>query len=173
MKVKALLLSAVLLAACGEPESDEPPAAPEPIGPELMSFNIVFGSFIGCSQVNLYRASRALQYQCFTSDGGFSWENRGTLSADGLVLLDAELAAADFSNTAPGEDKHGLCKGGSESNASTTILWVGDESFSYESACPTAGIQGLHDVLQIIVDDIGDCMELDLLESVEPGCRAY
>jgi len=52
-------------------------------------------------------------------------------------------------------------------------VWVDDRSVSYPPDCPTPGVQTLHDALMPLLGDIGDCDELDLLESVEDGYRAY
>jgi hypothetical protein len=46
-------------------------------------------------------------------------------------------------------------------------------SFTYSPACPTMGIAELHEVAETLVGDISDCIELDLLDGVEQGCRAY
>jgi hypothetical protein len=170
VKAESLLISIVLASACVTPE-DEPPAAPEPIGPELLSFTTL-PDFLGCGEAHLYRAERLIQFQCFRASGPFSWENRGTLSVEGEVVLDAALAAADFDNTEPAPDD-GLCKGNPEANSTTMTLWVGDESFTYHPACPTMGIAELDKVTDTLIGDIGDCEELELLDSVEPGCRAY
>jgi hypothetical protein len=35
------------------------------------------------------------------------------------------------------------------------------------------GIAELHEVAETLVGDISDCIELDLLDGVEQGCRAY
>lgn len=112
-----------------------------------------------------------MQYQCFATDGSFSWENRGTLSPDGEAALEAAVAAVDLTNTSPGDDD-GLCNG-PESGSATMTLWVGEHSVSYSPVCPTEGIQVLHDLAKMLLGDIADCIELDLLESVEPECRAY
>jgi hypothetical protein len=48
-----------------------------------------------CDRAHVYPSDRTLQCQCFDSDGGFSYEHRGTLSPEGAATLDAELAAAD------------------------------------------------------------------------------
>jgi hypothetical protein len=170
VKAEILLISIALASACVTPE-DEPPIAPEPIGAELLSFTTA-PDFIGCGEAHLYRAQRSVQFQCFATSGPFSWENRGTLSIEGEAALDAALAAADFDNTEPAPDD-GLCKGNPDANSSTMTLWVGEESFTYTPACPTVGIAELHEVAETLVGDIGDCEELVLLDSVEPGCRAY
>jgi hypothetical protein len=171
VKIEALLISVALLGACVPAEDEaQAPVAPDPIGDELLSFTTALG-VPGCGEAHLYRARRLVQYQCFATDGSFSWENHGTLSADGEATLDAALAAVDLTNTNPGDDK-GFCNG-PESGSATLTLWIDQESFSYSPACPTEGIQALHDAAVMLVNDIGDCTELDLLESVEPGCRAY
>lgn len=171
MKVEALLISIALLCACAPAEDEaQAPLAPDPIGGELLSFTTVLG-VPGCELAFLYRTRRLVQYQCFAADGSFSWENRGTLSVEGEAALDAALAAADLTNTNPGDDD-GLC-GGPEADSATLTLWIDQESFTYSPVCPTQGIQALHDVALTLMKDIGDCMELDLLESVEPGCRGY
>jgi hypothetical protein len=173
VKAEILLISIALVAACVPPE-DDAPMAPEPIGAELLSFTVL-PDFLGCGEAHLYRAQRSIQFQCFRYDGPFSWENRGTLSAEGEAELDAALAAADFDNTEPAPDD-GLC-GSPETESSTVTLWVGERSFSYHPACPTQGIAALHEVTQMLIQDISECTEpgteLDLLDSVEPGCRVY
>jgi hypothetical protein len=171
VKAKILLISTLLLAACVPPE-DEPSRAPEPIGPELLSFTAQT-DFLGCGEAHLYRAQRSVQFQCFSSTrDAFSWENRGTLSAEGEAALDAALAAADFDNTEPAPDD-GLCKGNPDAESASMTLWVGDRSFTYTPACPTMGIAELHEIAETLTGDISECIELDLLNLVEPGCRAY
>jgi hypothetical protein len=169
VKAESLLIAIVLASACVTPE-DETPAAPEPIGAELLSFTTA-PDFIGCGEAHLYRAQRSVQFQCFATSGPFSWENRGTLSIEGEAALDAALAVTDFDNTEPAPDD-GLC-GNPDTKSSTTTLWVGDRSFTYHPACPTMGIAELHEVAQTLLGDISECDELDLLDSVDPGCRAY
>lgn len=176
MKAEILLISIVLLAACVPPEDEPQAMAPEPIGDELLSFTTA-PDFIGCGEAHLYRAQRSVQFQCFaTKDGTFSWENRGTLSLEGAAALDAALAAADFDNTEPAPDD-GLCKGNPDAESASMTLWVGGRSFTYTPACPTMGIAELHELAEALISDISDCEEpgttLDLLDSVEPGCRVY
>jgi hypothetical protein len=174
VKAEILMISIALISACVTPE-DEAPAAPEPIGAELLSFTTA-PDFIGCGEAHLYRARRSVQFQCFATSGPFSWENRGTLSIEGEAALDAALAVTDFDNTEPAPDD-GLCKGNPDAESSTMTLWVGDRSFTYHPACPTIGIAELNEVADTLISDISDCLEpgttLDLLESVEPGCRVY
>jgi hypothetical protein len=171
VKAEILLICIALTGAC-VPSEDAPPMAPEPIGEELLSFTTA-PDFIGCGEAHLYRAQRLIQFQCFsTKKDTFSWENRGTLSVEGAAALDAALAVTDFDNTEPAPDD-GLCKGNPDAESSTMTLWVGGESFTYHPACPTMGIAELNEVVETLVGDIGGCEELDLLESVEPGCRAY
>lgn len=174
--MKAEVLIFVALATTCVPSEDAPPTPPEPIGPELLSFTSSPDS-LGCGEAHLYRAGRSIQFQCFSiTRGTFSWENRGTLSADGQAALDAAFASADFDNTEPAPDD-GLCKGNPDAKSSSTTLWVGDQSFTYHSACPTLGVQDLHEVTQTLIEDISECTEpgaeLDLLDSVEPGCRTH
>ena len=176
MKIEILLtcITIALAGACETPEA-EPPAAPEPIGPELLSFTATTDD-LGCGEAHLYRAQRLIQFQCFsTRRNAFSYENRGTLSVEGEAALDAALASADLDNTEPAPDD-GLCKS-AEAKSSSTTLWVDDQSFTYYSACPTMGILELHEVAETLIADISDCNEpgtvLDLLESIEPGCRQY
>ena len=124
-----------------------------------------------CRRAYLYRDGRALQYQCFTHDGVFSWENHGTLSPTGTEALDAQLAGADLDNTEPG-DFMGLC-GSADANTVTLVVWFGERSVSYSPLCPTKGLESLNEFSWTLRGDISECEELDFLESVEPGCRAY
>ncbi|HLT37857.1 MAG TPA: hypothetical protein VK034_16310 [Enhygromyxa sp.] len=163
-----LLALLVLLTAC--PAPGEPPPAPDPIGDELLRTESVFG-LEACRRAHLYRNGRSLQYQCFTLDGSFSWENRGTLSPDGAAALDAELASADFDDTEPG-DFMGLCQS-AEADAATLTVWIGERSVSYSPLCPTKGLESLNELLWMLRGDISECEQLELLDSVEPGCRAY
>ncbi len=164
---------ALLVGACTSvDEQDDAAQAPEPIGAELLRSESVFG-IEACNRSHLYRDGRRLQYQCFTLAGEFSWENRGTLSPEGAAALDAELAAADLDDTEPG-DYMGLCNG-SESGAATWTLTVGERSVSYPPSCPTEGLEPLNELLWTLTDDLVDCWAhgLDLLESIDPGCRYY
>src|SRR5690606_5231228 len=86
VKIEALLVSITLGNACAPPE-DAAPLAPDPIGEELLSFSTALG-LSGCGEAHLYRSRRALQLQCFAVDGSFSWENHGTLSAEGEAMLE-------------------------------------------------------------------------------------
>lgn len=176
MKAEGLLISILLAGACVTSEDEPPAAAPEPIGPQLLGFTAQT-DFLGCGEAHLYRAQRLIQFQCFsTTQDTFSWENRGTLSVEGEAALDAALAAADFNNTEPAPDD-GLCKGNPDAESASMTLWVGEDSFTYTPACPTMGIAELHEVAELLVGDISECTEpgttLDLLESIEPGCRVY
>ena len=164
-----LLLSVAVLAACVSDESEEPPAAPDPIGSELLGFTTIFG-LPSCAEGHLYRHRDAVQLQCFASDGSFSWENHGSLHAQGQTQLEAALAEAAPDDTTPGD---GLGCKSSELGAATFTLWVGEQPVDYPAGCPHQGIEDLDAVVEILLDDIADCVELDMLESVEDGCRAY
>lgn len=168
-KAEFPLVLILLLGGCPVAEPNEP-TAPAPIGDELLSTESVAG-LKDCQRAHLYRDGRSLQYQCFTLDGAFSWENRGTLSPEGAEDLDAELADADLDNTAPG-DFMGLC-GSAESGAVTLTVWFPERSLSYSPLCPTQGVEALNELLWTLRGDISECELLDLLTSVEPGCRAY
>jgi hypothetical protein len=157
--------------ACVTPE-DEPPMAPEPIGPKLLSYSVpLLPDLPDCVEATLYRSQRSVQLHCSTRDGTFSYENRGTLSIEGESALDAAIAVTDFDNTEPAPDD-GWC-GNPDADAVSQTLWVDGRSFTYKASCPTMGIAELDKVTDVLIDDIGDCEELDLLNSVEPGCRAY
>ncbi len=167
MKPKDLLLSCVItLGAC---TPADPPGPPEPIGEALLSFTTALG-VPGCAEAHLFRDRELVQYQCFAVDGSFAWENRGTLSDQGFATLEAALAAADPSDTAPSGAPS--CDEPESESASIT-LWVGPRSVSYPPGCPTEGIAALHEVAMTLLGDIGDCDELDMLESVDDGCRPY
>jgi hypothetical protein len=169
-----IILSTIIILAGACAPAEDPASVPAPIGDELMRFSTALG-VPGCERGHLYRARRSLQLQCLAVDGSFSWENRGILSAEGEATLTAAIGAVDLQNTNPAEDYDHLCKG-SESGAATVTLWMGDESFSYSPVCPTEGIAPLHEAVTTIFADIGNCGEnapLELLESVEPGCRPY
>jgi hypothetical protein len=170
VKAEILLISIALTSAC-EPPEDEPPMAPEPIGPKLLSYSVPDVGLPDCVDATLYRSQRSVQLHCFKRDGTFSWENRGTLSLEGEAALDAAIAVTDFDNTEPAPDD-GWC-GNPDADAVSMTLWVGDRSFTYKASCPTMGIAELHEVASTIVVDIGECEQLDLLDSVEPGCRYY
>ena len=169
MKIEALIVLVALVAACEAPEAD-PPAAPDPIGDELLSYSTAIG-VPGCVEGHLYRARDQVQFQCHASDGTFSWENRGALSPEGQATLDSALAGADLDNEVV-VDEQGLCEG-SEANAASMTLWIGDTSVSYSPGCPGEGVLALHDVGTELLGDISDCVDLDVLSSVEPECRAY
>jgi hypothetical protein len=175
VKAESLLISISLISACVTPE-DEPPMAPEPIGSELLGFTTPATGLNGCVEAHLYRAQRAVQFQCFDPNGTFSWENRGTLSVEGEAALDAAIAVTDFDNTEPAPD-YGSCKGDPDAISVSMTVWVGEASFTYHPACPTVGVAELNEVAETLIADISDCNEpgttLDLLDSVEPGCRSY
>jgi hypothetical protein len=50
---------------------------------------------------------------------------------------------------------------------------AGRSLITYDPACPIKGIESLNALLWTLDGDISDCEGLDLLESVEPGCRLY
>lgn len=144
---------------------------PQPIGAELLGFTTAIG-IPGCAQGHLYRAREQVQLQCFASDGSFSWENHGTLTAEGESALVDALASVDLEDTAL-VDEMGFCDGPESESASVT-LWIEDDvSVSYSPSCPMQGILELHQVGNTVLTDISECIELDLLASVEPGCRPY
>ena len=93
------------------------------------------------------------------------------LSVEGAQALDAELAAVDLEDTEPG-DYMGLC-GSSDASAATMTAQVQGQSVSYGPYCPTQGMESLNELLWTLLGDISDCVELDVLASVEDGCRAY
>ncbi len=66
----------------------------------------------------------------------------------------------------------GLCQSHDE-HALLWTLYVGERSVSYSPFCPTKGLEPLNELLWTLTGDLGDCQALDLLDSVEPGCRAY
>lgn len=170
-----LTLACALTTGCPIVDDDDPesPAAPDPIGAELLHWGPgrPIPGFEACSRSYLYRDGRALALQCFTREGEFSYENRGTLSPAGAAALDAEFAAADLDNAEPG-DFMGFC-GNPDSLGAILTVWVGDQSITYDPFCPIQGIESLNALLWTLDGDISDCEELDWLESVEPGCRAY
>lgn len=167
-RLPPLLLLPLVLGGCSVPPED--PAPPEAIGDVLLSTESAWG-LEGCERSVLYRDGRSLQLQCLTLDEVFSWENRGVLSVDGLEALDAELAAADLEDTEPG-DYMGLC-GSPDASAAEITVWVEGQSVTYVPYCPIRGMESLNALLWTLRGDIGDCTQLDLLASVEPGCRAY
>jgi hypothetical protein len=165
-----ITLTLVLLAtACPAPDDPDEPITPDPIGPELLQPPPT-GGFESCRSSILYRDGRALQRQCFTGTGAFSYENLGTLSSEGAAALDAELAAADLDDTEP-VNYYGLC--GNPDALLEWVVWVGERSVEYSPYCPTKGMKALTELLSTLWQDISDCEGLDLLESVEPGCRPY
>ncbi len=168
--MKAEILLSMCVVVLGSCVAEQPAGPPEPIGEELMSFTTALG-VPGCVEAHLYRAREAVQYQCFATDGTFSWENRGTLSEQGRAALETALAGADPTNTTP-SDAEGFCDG-PESESATVTLWVDSRSVSYPPGCPPEGIEALHEVAMSLLGDIGDCIELDVLDSVDDGCRAY
>jgi hypothetical protein len=171
VKAESLLISIALASACVTPEDEPLPVAPEPIGAELMSFTTPAIGLNECVEAHLYRAQRVIQFQCFDPNGTFSYENRGTLSDEGEAALDAAIAVTDFDNTERAPDD-GWC-GNPDADRVSKTLWVEDRSFTYKASCPTMGIAELDNVTDTLIGDIGDCEELVLLDSVEPGCRAY
>lgn len=171
MKTEVLLLICIaLLTACAPPEPDQPPDPPDPIGDQLLRTTTAIG-FPACSVGHLYRNREQVQYQCFDKDGVLRYENRGTLSDQGQADLDAALAAADPTNTTP-TNIDGFCTA-PDSDISWITLWVGSHSVDYPVGCPPEGLLHLHETVLTLSDDIGDCIDLDMLESVEPGCRPY
>ena len=66
----------------------------------------------------------------------------------------------------------GLCVS-HEANKGEWVVSVGGRSVEYSPLCPTKGLEPLNELLWTLYNDISDCEQLDLLESVEPGCRAY
>jgi hypothetical protein len=168
---ESVLISFAVASACVAPEDEPPPRAPEPIGAELVSFTTPALGLNECVEAHLYRVQRVIQFQCFDPNGTFSYENRGTLSVEGEAALDAAIAVTDFDNIEPAPN-NGWC-GNPGAEAVSQTLWVEGRSFTYEDSCPTMGIAELAKVIDTLIGDIGDCEELVLLDSVEPGCRAY
>lgn len=173
MKAEILFpICVALLTSCAPPDPDQPPDPPDAIGDELMGFTTALG-FPNCTVGHMYRDHELVQFQCFSTDGTYSHENRGTLSDQGQTDLEAALAAADLSNTTP-TNIAGDCTG-PESHAATITLWVGSRSISYPIGCVPEGVLALHDATEVLLGDMFDCegYEFDMLESVEPGCRPY
>jgi len=160
-----------LIAVPGCPAPSDPaPEPPPPIGPQLLEIE---GSFAieGCASSRLYRDGRRVQYQCFDSQGAFSWDNRGTLTESASAALDSELASAALDATTPVNHK-GLC--GAPDSGGEVSLWVGEERVSFAPFCLFEGIVALYDQVAAILFEIEGCEEpFAQLESVDPGCRAY
>ena len=136
----------------------------------LLSFTASI-NLLACGEGHLYRARDQVQLQCFGSDGSFAYENRGTMTTDGQAALMQALANVDLEDSTV-VDEMGWCNS-ADAAAATITLWIGDTSISYSPGCPTQGILELDEVSSTLLDDISDCTELDLLASVEPGCRPY
>src|SRR5690606_492033 len=124
-----------------------------------------------CARSHLYRQGRAVQYQCFDVDGVFSWEIRGTLTAEAAVSLDEELATADLANTDP-VNSMGFC-GASDTQGMITV-WIREHNISFAPFCLTAGIESVYQEISAIHIDVSGCEQpFQRLESVEPGCRFF
>lgn len=165
----------VLTLACSSPKDDDQPIleAPDPIGPELLSFQGGRDHPLTCGGgYHLYREGREIQSQCFSGDGTFKYEDRGTLTVQAAEKLDAEIAAADLNETEP-VNYLGSC--GSPDSVGIFTLWVGDESIQFEPNCLIRGIVSLYEHVDAIARELGACGEgwPELLESIEPGCRSY
>src|SRR5690606_13161749 len=80
VKAEILLpICVALLTSCAPPDPDQPPDPPDAIGDELMGFTTALG-FPNCTVGHMYRDHELVQFQCFSTDGTYSHENRGTLS---------------------------------------------------------------------------------------------
>lgn len=163
------MLVALLGLACSDPAPPDP-VAPDPIGDELLRVEDTW-AWPPCSSSRLVRSARQIQYQCFDEHGVFSWDNRGTLSAEASEQLDAQLAAA-----APEDDEPvnymGLCD--SPDAFGTITLWVDERALSFAPFCLTQGVLPLYEQLWAIQTDISNCQEpFTTLESIEAGCTAY
>jgi hypothetical protein len=171
IQTEFLVVFALFVAGC--PVSPEPEPAeqtPEPIGNELLRFEGTW-AIPACASSNLYREGRAVQHQCFDVDGVFSWENRGTLTVEAAAALDAVIASADVDDTEP-VNYMGFC--GAADAHGTVTMWVGERSVSFEPFCLTAGIVALYEQVSTIDTEVAGCEKpFQMLESVEPGCRAY
>lgn len=168
-----LLLLLVFVGACASPTDDAAEqgpdvSVPEPIGPSLIRLEV--GTVAPCSSRILYRQGRELQSQCFDQDGEFSYENRATLTPEAAATLDAELAAADLSDTEP-VSYQGSC--GLPDSFGTETLWIGAQSISFELNCLIRGIVSLYERVDAIWAALRHCGQVngELLETVEPGCR--
>ena len=170
-KTKPLLAMVLLITGCPLATDEEPiPQAPDPIGGELMRVEGTW-ALAACARSHLYREGREVQYQCFDTDGVFSWENRGMLTADAAMALDAELTAADLDDTDP-VNYMGFCDA-ADAQGSVT-MWIGERSVNFAPFCLLEGIVGLYDEVSAVRTDVSDCQEpFQRLESVAAGCRAY
>jgi hypothetical protein len=166
-----LLVLALSLVAGGCAVVEEVPRmTPDPIGDELLR---IVGAWSNCSGgVHLYREGRQIQSQCFDSNDEFVYENRATLTPDAEAALDAEIAAADLTDTTPVNYK-GFC--GVADAVGTVTLWVDEQTISFDQNCLIEGIVPLYEHVEAIWSELSECGEEfpELLDSIEPGCRAY
>jgi hypothetical protein len=173
-----VLLAALLVLTVGcetAPADDPPDQAPDPIGDELIRWDLgevgLFGGPSTCATAFFYREGRQVQQLCFFSDGLFSYENRGTLTPGASAALDVELAAADFDDRTP-VNYMGFC--GNPDARATVTMWADDQSIEFRYACLFEGIVPLYEAIYAIQTELWYCGEdspPDKLESIEPGCR--
>lgn len=161
----------MILTGCPEPEPEpQQPAAPEPIGPELMRIEGTW-AWPTCASSHLYRDGRLLQRQCFDRDEVFSWENRGMLTPEAAAALDVELATAELDDRTP-VNYHGLCD--NLDTSGTITIWFDAGELSFAPFCLYEGILDAFELVDAIGLDIAECrVPSQWLESYEPGCRAY
>ncbi|PRQ08965.1 hypothetical protein [Enhygromyxa salina] len=170
-----ILLAALLVFTPGcatEPVDDPVDQAPEPIGDELISrVGQGWTAEFHCSNSHLYRDGRRVQNLCFSYDGTFSHENRGTLTPETSANLDAELAAADFDDRTP-VNYMGFCD--NPDLFGTVTMWAGERGITFEPACLFEGIVPLYAAVETIEEELWSCGEAsyDKLESIEPGCQS-
>jgi hypothetical protein len=162
---------ALTFACASAPAEDPEPVAPEPIGAELLRVEGGWGpASKDCHRMHLYRSARAIQFQCFANDGRFSWENRGTLTAEAAESLDAAIAGADLGATDPVNYKGGC--GTRDSAGITHTLWIDEHELSFAPSCLIEGIVEVYAQVEAIYFEIVGCQgPFEELESVEPGCR--
>ena len=169
-KTNILLALVLLTAACPTVEDEPSITTPDPIGDELLRFT---GTWSTCSGgAHLYREGREIQTQCFDSNDDFVYENRATLTADAAADLDAQIAAADPTNTTP-INYMGFC--GAPDSIGTVTLWIEDQSLVFDQSCLIEGIVPLYATIESIWTELSECGEgfPDRLASIEPGCRSY
>lgn len=170
-ETRIIIFLALLCASCSAASEPDPAEqAPDPIGDELLRTEGTW-ALPACATSHLYRDDLQLQYQCFDTDSGFSWENRGTLTTAAATALDDAIAAADTTDTTP-VNYMGICN--APDSGGTLTMWVGDRNVSFPPFCLTTGTVALYEQVSAIETELAGCEPpLTAFESIEPGCRAY
>ncbi len=174
VKPEAFLMSIALITGC-VPERDEPPMAPEPIGPRatephfLARFSRLRRSApLSCAAIDPIPVLRHCERDILLREPGYALSR-------GRGCAQRRYCKRRLRQHRTGSRRWLVQERRCSLGVGDTVR--GRPKLHILPRMPNPGFLELHEVTQTLIEDITGCTELgtelDLLESVEPGCRPY